>query len=147
MCVRSLSSRPKLPLLHKPCRFLPNLVLVAREPVELNFLLLRLLLLHIFPDTTRGLGEIRIPRDHYLIERVGLDIKMPTRFSSEIVRNGDDGANRIFSTRDGVTSEDVRIGMKEGVATLTEEGQSKDAMVNMEFRGVGIDANGEVLKT
>jgi len=71
---------------------------------------------------------------------------MLTRFSSEIVWNGDDGADRIFSARDGVTSEDVRIGMKEGVATLTKEGQSKDAMVNMEFHSVGVDANGEVLK-
>ena len=118
MCVRSLSTRPKLPLLHNPCRFLPNLILVAREPVELDFLLLLLLLLHIFPNTMRGLSEIRMPRHHYLIEGVGLNRKMPTCFSSEIVQNGDDGADRILSVRDGVTSEDMRVGIKEGVASV-----------------------------
>jgi len=88
-----------------------------------------------------------MPWDHYLIERVGLNIKMPTRFSSEIVWNGDDGADRIFSARDGVTSEDVRIGMKEGVATLAKEGAVQGRNGNMEFHSVSVDADGEVLKT
>jgi len=146
MCACSLSTQPKLSLLHNLCRFLPNLILIAQEPVELNFLLLLLLLL-IFPNAMRGLSEIRIPRHHYLIECIGLNGKMPTCFSSKLVQNSDDGADRIFSARDGVMSEDVRVGIKEGVATLAKEGQSEDAMVNVEFHSIGVDANSEILKT
>jgi len=147
MCVRSLSTRPKLSLLDNPCRFLPNIILTAREPVKLDFLLLLLLLLHIFLNMMRGFGEIRIPQHHYLIKRVGLNRKMLTCFSSKIVWNGDDGADRIFSVRDGVMSEDVRVGIEEGVGTLAKEGQSEDAMVDVKFHSVGVDTNGEVLKT
>jgi len=94
MCVRSLSTQPKLlSLIILATSFLMSSI-TAREPVKLDFLLLLLLLLHIFPNVMRGLGEIRIPQHHCLIKCVGLNRKMPTCFSSEIVRNGDDGADR-----------------------------------------------------
>jgi len=94
----------------------------------------------------RGFGEIRIPQHHYLIKRVGLNRKMLTCFSSKIVWNGDDGADRIFSVRDGVMSEDVRVGIEEGVATLAKEGQPEDAMVDMKFHSMSMCADSEVLK-
>ena len=71
---------------------------------------------------------------------------MLTRFSSVIVWNGNDGADRIFSARDGVTSEDMRVRMVEGVATLAKEGQPEDAMVNVKFHSVRMCADSEVLK-
>jgi hypothetical protein len=64
-----------------------------------------------------------------------------------IVWNGDDGGDRIFSARDGFTRKDVRVGVIKYVATLAQEGQPKDAMIDMKFHSVSVDANGEVLKT
>ena len=69
---------------------------------------------------------------------VGLNGKTPTCFSDMIVWNGDDGSDRIFSARDGVTSKDVRVGIIKGVATLAQEGQPKDTMVDVKFHSVSV---------
>src|ERR1700679_2742384 len=142
ICVRSLSTRPEFSLLKNPSHFHPDIVLTAGEPVKLHlFLLLLLLLLPIFPDATRGFGEIRIPRYHYLIKSVGLNRKILTRLGDVIVWDGDDGGDRIFSARDGVTSKDVMVGIVEGVATLAQERQPEDAMVDVEFQSTSISAD------
>jgi hypothetical protein len=68
------------------------------------------------------------------------------RFGDMIVWNGDDGSDRIFSMRDGVTSKDVRVGIIKGVATLAQEGQLKDTMVDVKFHSVSVCTDGKVLK-
>src|ERR1700690_1485432 len=132
MCVRSLSSRPKFSRLQKACHLFPDIILTTHKPIKL--LLLLLFLSPIFPETTRGPCKIRIPRHHFLIKGVRLNGEVSTRFGSMIVWDGDNGADRIFSTRDGFTSEDMRVGVIKGIATLTKEGKSKDTVIDVEFQ-------------
>lgn len=73
--------------------------------------------------------------------------EMLTSFAGVIVRNGDDGSDRLFCARYGVTSENVRVGIVEGVAALAREGQPEDAMVNVKFHSVSVYADGKVLET
>ena len=95
----------------------------------------------------RGSCKIRIPRHHNLVKGVGLNRKIPTRFGDMVVWDGDDSGDRILCTRDGFTRKNVRVGVVECVAALAQEGQPKDAMVDVKFHSVGVDTNGEVLKT
>ena len=145
MCVHSLSTRPEFFLLKNLFHFHPDIVLTAGEPVKLHFLFL--LLLHIFPNATRGSCKIRIPRHHNLVKGVGLNRKILTHFGDMIVWDGDDSGDRILCARDGFTRKNVRVGVVECVAALAQEGQPKDAMVDVKFHSVGVDTNGEVLKT
>ena len=39
---------------------------------------------------------------------------------------------------DGVMSKDMMVGIVEGVATLAQEGQPEDAMVDVEFQSVSV---------
>ena len=75
------------------------------------------------------------------------DGEIPTHFDGMIVWNGDDGGDRFFSMRDGFTSKDVRVGIIKGVATLAQEGQPEDAMIDVKFHSVSVDANRKALKT
>jgi len=146
-CVHSLSTRPRLPLPENPHRFLPNIIFAAWEPVKLHFLfLLLLLLLPIFPNMMRGPGEIWIFQHHYLIKHVGLNGKMPTHFSSVIVWNGNNGADRVLRVGNGFTGEDMRTSVVEGIAALAKERQSKHTMTNVEFQSLSVGANWNVLK-
>jgi hypothetical protein len=133
-------------LLENPCHFRPDIVLTAGEPVKLHFFFLLLLLL-IFPDATRGFGKIQIPGHHYLVKGVGLNRKIPTRFGNMVVWDGNDSGDRILSARDGFTRKNVRVGVVECVAALAQEGQPEDTMIDVKFHSVGVDTNGEVLKT
>jgi hypothetical protein len=73
--------------------------------------------------------------------------EMPTSFTDVIVRNGDDGSDRLFCARYGVTSENVRVRIVKGVAALAREGQPEDAMVDVKFHSVSVYADGKVLET
>src|ERR1700683_3927473 len=115
MCVCFLSSRPKFSRLTKACPLLPDILLATRKPIKL--LLLLLFLSPIFPETTRGPCKIRIPRHHFLIKGIRLDGEVLTRFGSMIVWNGNDGADGLFSARDGFKSEDRGVGGVEGLDT------------------------------
>jgi hypothetical protein len=106
-------------------------------------LFLLLLLLPIFPGAMRGFCEIRIPWHHYLIECIGLNGEIPTHFGGMIVWNGDDVSDRIFNTRDGFMSKDVRVGTIKGVAALVKEGQP---MIDVKFQSMSVGANRKVLK-
>jgi hypothetical protein len=78
---------------------------------------------------------------------VRLKREMLTRFADMIVRNGNDGSDRLFCARYGVTSENVRVGIVKSIAALAREGQSEDAMVNVKFHSVSVYADGKVLET
>src|ERR1700683_4260386 len=103
MCVRSLSSQPKFSRLQNTCHLLPDIILATRKPIKL--LLLLLFLSSIFPEAMRGPCKIRIPWHHFLIKGVRLNGDVSTCFGSMIVWNGDDGADGIFCTRDGFTTD------------------------------------------
>jgi hypothetical protein len=64
-----------------------------------------------------------------------------------IVWDGNDGADRVFSMRNGFTSKNVRIGVIKSVATLAKEGESKDTVIDVEFQSTSVGANVYVLKT
>src|SRR6202034_4079345 len=140
-------SRPKFSLLflQKACHLLPDIILAAHKPIKV--LLFLLFLSPIFPEAMRGPCKIRIPRHHFLIKGVRLNGEVSTRFGSMIVWNGDDGADGIFCTRDGFTTEDMRVGMVESITTLTKEGESKDAVIDVELQCAGVSANGYILET
>ena len=64
-----------------------------------------------------------------------------------IVWDGDDGADGIFSTRDGFMTEDMMVGVVEGIATLMKKGESKDAVINVEFQHTSVSTNRYILET
>jgi hypothetical protein len=125
--------------LENPCHFLPDIVLAAGEPVKLY---LQFLLLHIFPDVTRGSCKIRIPQHHFLIKCIGLNGKIPTHFGDMVFWDGDDSSDRIFSVRDGFMRKNMRVGVIKCVATLAQEGQPEDTMIDVKFHSVSVDTNG-----
>jgi hypothetical protein len=53
---------------------------------------------------------------------------------------------RIFTVRDSFTRKDVRVGVIKCVATLAQEGQPEDTMIDVKFHSISVDTNGEVLK-
>src|ERR1700729_4194602 len=145
MCVHSLSFQPKFSCLQNACHLLPDIILATCKPIKL--LLLLLFLSPIFPEAMRGPCKIRTPQHHFLIKGVRLNGEVLTRFGSMIVWDGDDGADGIFRARDGFTSEDMRVGVVEDIATLTKEGESKDAVINVEFQHTSVSTNRYILET